>query len=193
MSFNSIHPLMQSNRALILRGNRFLGSALVDKGLLSTEQLESANDRFMECVQQDGVEQVSLLTILLHEQKAITEDALLSYYNKQLKMGLVDPTHLEELPAREMGYDLTLARATLTIPFDRQDGFVCLASAYFLSAPVVKAWETVYSEKLIWYAASVRGVLNYLERADALEAALAEAEAELEAEEASVARQKNKE
>jgi hypothetical protein len=136
---------------------------------------------------------VSLLTILLHEQKAITEDTLFAYYHKQLKMGLVDPTHLEELPAGEMGYDLTLSRATLTIPFDRQDGFVCLASAYFLSAPVVKAWEAVYSEKLIWYAASVRGVLNYLERAEALEAALAEAEAELEAEEASVAKQRNKE
>jgi hypothetical protein len=181
---------MQSNRALILRGNRFLGSALVDKGLLSTEQLEAANDRFMELVQQDGVEQVSLLTILLHEQKAIVENTLLVYYGSQLKMGLIDPTHLAELSARDLGYDLSLARATLTIPFDRQDGFVSLASAYFLSAPVVKAWESVYSERLIWYAAPVRGIFHYLERVEELETALAEAEAEMEAE-VSTAEQKN--
>lgn len=173
---------MQSNRALVLRGNRFLGSALVDKGLLSTEQLEAANDRFMECLQQEGTDQISLLTILLHEQKSLTEDDLFKFYTDKLKMGLIDPSQLVELPAREMGYDTHLARASLTVPFDRQDGFVSLASAYFLSAPVVKAWESLFQEKLIWYAAPVRGILHYLERVEALEAALTEAEAELEAE-----------
>jgi hypothetical protein len=162
-----------------MRGNRFLGSALVDKKLLSTEDLEAANDRFMESAQENGIEQLSLLAILLYEKKTVAEDTLLAFYRNQLKMALLDPTHLAALSAREMGYDLALAKATLTVPFDRQDGFVCVASAYFLSNPVVKAWEELYNEKLLWYAASLRGIMHYIERVESIAAAEADADADM--------------
>ncbi len=163
---------MQAHRALILRGNRFLGSTLVDKKLVSVAQLEEANERFMELLQGGESNACSVLNLLVHELKLLDEQKLMEHYVEQEKIGLIDLDFYRVAAARDLGYDPTLAAATKTIPFDRIEGFTCLATCYYLSTPVVKHWSELLGNKVIWYGISLRSFSNYLGRVNELEETL---------------------
>lgn len=81
---------MQQHRALILRSNRFLGSALVDKGLVSTVDLEEANGKFMEAIQVGELKRASILSTLVFDLKKLDEAKLLDYLFDEEKLALVD-------------------------------------------------------------------------------------------------------
>ena len=69
---------MASLKSLIVRANRLLGASLVEKGLVSIDDLDEANDRLSEFVSSDSNSmQVSLLSILVSEKQSISEDDLL--------------------------------------------------------------------------------------------------------------------
>jgi hypothetical protein len=153
---------MQQHRALILRSNRFLGSALVDKGLVSTNDLEEANGKFMEAIQAADLKRASILSTLLFELKKLEEAKLLDYLVEEMKLGLVDLDFIELRSLRPMEVDLDLCWGTSTVPFDVVEGIHFLASCYYMSAPVVKHWETMLGGRVIWYGTSTSSLSRAL-------------------------------
>ncbi len=161
---------MQQHRALILRSNRFLGSSLVDKGLVSTADLESANEKFMESIQANDLKSASILTSLVFELKALEESQLLSHTIEENDIGMVDLKHIEIPSLRSFNVDPTLCWATSTIPFDQMGDTYLLATCYYLSAPVQKCWKEALGADIIWYATSVTSIAHGLERLEEIQA-----------------------
>lgn len=155
---------MQQHRALILRSNRFLGSALVDKGLVASADLESANGKFMEAIQSADLKRASILSTLLFELKSLDESRLLEYLVDEERLGLVDLDFLELDSLRPMNVDISLCWASSTVPFDHVEGTYMLASCYYMSAPVVKHWEDLLDGRVLWYGTSTASLSRALER-----------------------------
>jgi len=170
---------MQEHRALILRSNRFLGSSLVDKGLVTTVDLESANERFMQSIQSSDLKSASILTPLVFELEALDEAKLLDQIVEENELGLVDLRHIQMQSLKEWDVDLSLCWATSTVPFDKMGDTYLLATCYYMSAPVVKSWQDKLGGNILWYATSMSSLSNGLEQLETIEAeeaAAAEAE-----------------
>lgn len=155
---------MQQHRALILRSNRFLGSALVDKGLVSSVDLEAANGKFMDAIQSADLKRASILSTLLFDLKTLEESKLLDYLVEECKLGLVDLSFLGLGSLRPMNVDLSLCWASSTVPFDYVEGTYMLATCYYMSAPVVKHWEDMLDGRVLWYGTSTTSLSLALER-----------------------------
>jgi len=155
---------MQQHRALILRSNRFLGSALVDKGLVTTGDLEEANGKFMEAIQSADLKRASILSTLLFDLKKVEEAKLLDYLAEEVKLGLIDLNFVELQSLRPMNVDLSLCWASSTVPFDHVEGTYMLATCYYMSAPVIKHWEELLDGRVIWYGTSTASLSRALER-----------------------------
>ena len=170
---------MQQHKALILRSNRFLGSSLVNKGLLSSADLDAANEKFMEAIRSpELLKNASILTSLLYDLKVLDEARLLDHIVEEYGIGLIDlnQVQLRSLPSTEL--DLSLCWASSTIPFDKVEETYMVATCYYLSAPVVKHWEELLNGKVLWYATSMASMSRGLERLeDVLAAEKAAAEA----------------
>ncbi|NBB78858.1 MAG: hypothetical protein GVY36_05350 [Verrucomicrobia bacterium] len=159
---------MQQHRALILRSNRFLGSALVDKGLVSSGDLEEANVKFMEAVQGGNFKSASILSTLIFELKKLDESMLLDYLVDESKIGLVDLDFLELMSLRPLEVDLSLCWASSTLPFDSVEGTHLVASCYYLSAPVKRHWEELLEGPVIWYGTTMTSLSKALARVEAI-------------------------
>ncbi|MFZ9838318.1 MAG: hypothetical protein ACO3JJ_07290 [Opitutaceae bacterium] len=151
------------HRSLLMKANRQLGLTLVDRNLLQAEQLQEATDRWLEWVT-GGERAASLLRVVTQSLKFLREEDLLCHTMEHEGVGLVDlrdfdvPDEFRRLP------DPGACWATWTVPFDRLDGFTCLASAYLLS-PVAKAhWESQIEGPLLWFATTLEGVTEHLGR-----------------------------
>ena len=156
---------MQQPRALILRSNRFLGSSLVNKGLLSSGDLEAANEKFMEAIQSpEMLRNASILTTLLYDLKVLDEARLLEYIVEENGIGLIDLNHIELRPLPSTELDLSLCWASSTIPFDKVEETYMVATCYYMSAPVVKHWEDLLNGKVVWYGTSMASMSRGLER-----------------------------
>ena len=181
---------MQKYRALILRSNRFLGSSLVDKGLLSINDLESANERFMAAIQAGEMKHASILNSLVYELKVLDEDKLINYTVDEHETGVVDLSFYELQSLKKMAVDPDLCWATSTVPFDVIEGTYLLATCYHLSAPVVKQWETTLKGKVIWYVTSCASMIRALERLEEIQVAEDDAAADEAAEDEAAAKNK---
>ena len=155
---------MQQYRALILRSNRFLGSSLVDKGLVTVGDLEAANEKFMEAIQAGDLERASILNTLLFKFETLDEAALLELLVDEFNVGLVDLDFIAMPSLRTFNVDLLLCSATSTVPFDKVEETYMLATCYYLSAPVVKHWESLLDGPVIWYVTSTASMTRALER-----------------------------
>ena len=158
--------LMQQHRALILRSNRFLGSALVDKRLVSNGDLEEANVKFMEAIQSSEFKRASILSTLIFDLKKLDESKLIDYLVDESKVGLVDLDFVELMSLRPINVDLSLCWASSTIPFDTVEGTHFLATCYYMSAPVVKHWEETLEGPVIWYGTTMASLSRALARVE---------------------------
>lgn len=179
---------MQQHRALILRSNRFLGASLVDKGLVTAADLEAANEKFMESIQSpESGKDSSILMTLVHDLKVLDENQLIEATVEEHSLGLVDLSFVDLPSLGSMNVDVDLCRATSTIPFDKVEDNYLLATTYYLSGPVLKYWEELYSGNVVWFGTSTLSLSRAFERlfdiaeAEAVAAAEAEAEAAAEA------------
>lgn len=155
---------MKSNKALILRSNRFLASSILDKGLITSAQMEAANEKFIEASQSsESYKNVSILKILLHDLKALDEDKLLAHIADEHKIGLVDLRQIEPYKLDPGKVDPALCWATLTAPFDQVNQTFMLATCYYMSSPALKYWEELLGGKIIWYATSMVSMIHYFE------------------------------
>ena len=153
---------MDFDRSLFIRGNRAMGLALVQAGLVSQQNLDQANARLIDCLRSGVLKGSGILPILTHEMNALPENHLLQHQAAQLGMGLIDlGSYQVRTPP---GTDAAMCWATWTLPIDEREGIRFLASAYYLSQPVREAWETLCGGPVVWYAASLETLIAAIEK-----------------------------
>ena len=156
---------MLEQRPLVLRSNRFLGAALLERGLVSNEVLEAANEKLLEIVQAGDLRGASLMNILSFELKALDEAALIDSLVEEDDVSLIDLINYDLSKFRDMRVNTDVCWATFTIPFDRVEDFYMVATGYYLSEPAKQYWTDELDGKIIWYVASIASIAEALERA----------------------------
>ncbi len=165
---------MLEQRPLVLRSNRFLGAALLERGLVTNEDLEAANEKLLEIVQAGDLRGASLLNILIFELKALDEAKLIDSLVDQDDVSLIDLGNYDLGKFREMRLNTDLCWATFTLPFDRVEDFYMVATGYYLSEPAKQYWTEQLEGKILWYVASLTSIsaaLDQVERDESSEAA----------------------
>ena len=157
-------PMSPENRALLMRANRLLGAALVENNLVKVEDLEKANEKLFEIIASQIVRQSTLLGVLSNHMKVIQEDDVLAFVTEHDPVGLIDLRNYEVSEDLRKSVDIGVCWATWTVPFDREDDFYSVATAYYLSAAVRKHWEKVLNAPIIWYATTLEMIADYLEK-----------------------------
>ena len=152
---------------MLMRANRLLGAALVEANLVKIEDLESANERLLELLQSDAERQATLLGVLMYEKKVLSEDDLLHYLVDNDGIGLVDLRTYDVPEEFRKDVDLGSCWATWTVPFDKEEDFVSVATAYYLSPAVHSHWEKQLGTNILWYATTLEVISDFLEKVEA--------------------------
>jgi hypothetical protein len=146
-----------------MRANRLLGANLVENNLIRIEDLEKANERLFQILE-DGTDQdASLLKILVDELQVLTEENILSFLVDERGIGIID---LEDI---EMGDDLRIdiktdqCWATWTVPFDRVEDFHYVATCFYMSDAVRQYWEKELGGSIVWFATTMKSLTQMLE------------------------------
>ncbi|MGE9294649.1 MAG: hypothetical protein ACQKBW_13645 [Puniceicoccales bacterium] len=155
---------MIPNRPLVLRSNRFLGSALIERGLLKNEDLEAANERLLEAIQKGDARTANLLNILLYDLRNLEEADLIDSIMEDEGIGIIDLANYDLAFLKDSKVDIDLCWATYTVPFDQVEGFTMIATAYYLSKPAMTFWEEQFPGPVLWYVCSVGSIAESLER-----------------------------
>lgn len=154
---------------IILRSNRFLGNNLVNHELITLDQLEEANNVLLDKIDAQNVKEASLLRILMWELDMLKESDLINLLVDQHEIGLANMgfySYLEVEEGEEPLYSLEDCWATWTVPFDQENGFYFLATAYYLSQSVIDMWEEKLGGKILWFATELGGLSTLLENAE---------------------------
>lgn len=154
-------------RPIAMRANRRLGATLVERNLVKIEHLDAANERLLQLMEQEQPRQTTALGILAYEMKAVREEDILEHLVDSEGLGLIDLRCYDINDELRKSLDLGACWATWTIPFDREDGFTFLATAYYLSPAVRDYWESRYGSSLIWYATTLDCIADMLESFEA--------------------------
>ena len=155
---------MSEYRSIIMRSNRLLGANLVENNLIRIDDLESANERLFQLIETGTERDSSLLSILVNEMSLLDEDVLLGHLIEEHNLGLIDLRDLELADDCKARIDPGICWATWTVPFDREDEFYYVASAYYLSPAVRQHWERELDGPIIWFGATMESLTEFLER-----------------------------
>ena len=137
--------------SLLIKSNRVLGTRLVEAGLTSLEDMDKANETFIEFARAKDVKQASLLRVLIYDSQALREESLLDHQLEHFPVGAV---MLENYVISEevLGTQpLEVMRASWTLPIDFVGGRWFLATAYYLSDIVRNFWEEKLEGRITWY------------------------------------------
>lgn len=157
----------EPHRPLFMRTNRALGSALVEHKLVTAEQLEVANARLLELLKAGEFKQASLLSLLLMGESAIQEPAIIQYQVDTHELGLINLTNYNLERSVSPDLDLGACWATRTLPYERQEEFVFLATNFYLSEPARNFWQDHFKGlQLIWSVTTNVNLMESLERAE---------------------------
>lgn len=159
---------MSTTRSLLLRSNRVLGASLVEHNLVGVDHLEAANERLFEILRGGVTPQTNLLHILHSEMHSIEESRLIEHVVRENGLGLIDLEHFQIEDTCRDWIDPETVWATWTVPFDKEDDFYFVATAYYLSVPAREFWEErLDGAPIIWYAASINGIAAAVEKIEA--------------------------
>lgn len=158
---------MTEHRPLLMRANRLLGSALVEHNLVKFEDLEVANERVLELAGQGDFRQASVLGILVCEKKVLKEEDLLHVVMEEHALGVVDLRHYEVADDVKKELDLGMCWATWSVPYEKEEDFWFVATAYYLSPAVRTHWEKKLGGTVIWHATTMDVVAEFLEKLQA--------------------------
>ena len=154
---------MSEFRSIIMRANRLLGANLVENNLVRIEDLEKANERLFQIIEEGTDQDASLLKILVDELQVLTEENILSFLVDERGIGIID---LEDI---EMGDDLRVdiktdqCWATWTVPFDREEDFHYVATCFYMSDAVRQYWEKELGGSIVWFATTMKSLTQMLE------------------------------
>lgn len=155
---------MIEHRQLLMRANRLLGSALIEHNLVKFEDLEAANERLLELVAQGNYRQASVLALLVNDKKVLREEDVLHVVMEELGLGLVDLRHYDVPEDIRGSIDLGMCWSTLTVPYDRDEDFYHVATAYYLSPAVRTHWEKLLPGSIVWTATSMEILGDFLDK-----------------------------
>lgn len=147
-----------------MRANRLLGAQLVEHNLVKIEDLEAANDKFIEVVSGEQQRQSTILGILAYEMKVLKEDDVLHHLVETEGLGLVDLRDYEVPDESKKNLDVNACWATWSVPFDREEEFSFVATAYYLSPAVRSYWEKELNGPILWFGTTLEMIADYLER-----------------------------
>lgn len=147
-----------------MRSNRLLGAALVERNLITVEQLNEATERFLQVLDTAPESEASLLSVIVNELKAISEDALLEYAVDELQLGLIDVRDIDFNDDVKLHLNPGVCWATWSVPFDKDEDVHYVASAYYLSAAVRQYWEKHLGGPIIWFGATLESIHDFLEK-----------------------------
>lgn len=151
-------------RPLLMRANRLLGSALIEHNLVKFEDLEAANERLLEVAAGGQVRQSSVLSILVYEKKVLREEDVLHHVVDDHGVGVVDLRGYDVPEDVRKELDLDACWATWSVPFDREEDFHFVATAYYLSPAVRTHWEKKLGGQIIWQATTMDIIADFLDR-----------------------------
>jgi hypothetical protein len=151
-------------RPLVMRANRLLGAQLVEHNLVKIEDLETANEKFIEVVSSDQPRQRTILGILAYEMKVLKEDEVLHHLVESDGLGLVDLRDYDVLDETRKNLDANACWATWSVPFDREEEFWFVATAYYLSPAVRSFWEKELGGPILWFGTTLEAIADYLEQ-----------------------------
>jgi hypothetical protein len=151
-------------RPLVMRANRLLGAQLVEHNLVKIEDLEAANEKFIEVVSSDQPRQSTILGILAYEMKVLKEDDVLHHLVETDGLGLVDLRDYDVLEDTRKNLDANACWATWSVPFDREEEFWFVATAYYLSPAVRAYWEKELGGPILWFGTTLETIADYLEK-----------------------------
>jgi hypothetical protein len=152
------------NRSLLMRANRLFGAALVEHNLVKIEDLEKANERLLELIASNQPRQATVLGVLAYEVKVIREEDVLQHIVETEGLGLVDLRAYEPPDEVKKGLDMDACWATWSVPFDQEEEFIFIATAYYLSPAVRTYWEKRYNCPLLWFGTTLEGIAEHLDR-----------------------------
>ena len=152
---------------MLMRANRTLGAALVEANLVKIDDLMLANERLLELLQSDAERQGTLLGVLMYEKKVLSEEDLLHHLIEVDGIGLIDLLYYDVPEDFRKNLELGPCWATWTVPFDKEEDFYFVASAYYLSTAVRSYWEKQLGGNILWYATSLEVVSDFLEKVEA--------------------------
>jgi hypothetical protein len=155
------------HRPLMMRANRLLGAQLVEHNLVKIEDLETANERLLELVAEGNPRQSTVLGVLAYEKKVVKEDDILTYLADVEGIGLIDLRNYDISEEHRTTLDVSACWATWSVPFDKEEDFHCVATAYYLSPAVKSYWEKQLGGPVIWYGTSLEVIADFLERLEA--------------------------
>jgi hypothetical protein len=152
------------NRSLMMRANRLLGAGLVEHNLVKIEDLDKANERLLEIITTNQPRQATVLGILAYELRVIREEDVLQHLVETEGLGLVDLRGYEPPDDTKKGLDLDACWATWSVPFDQEEDFTSIASAYYLSPAVRTYWEKKFDGPILWFGTTLEGIAEHLDR-----------------------------
>ncbi len=152
------------NKSLMMRANRLLGAGLVEHNLVKIEDLEKANERLLEIIATNQPRQATVLGVLAYELKVIREEDVLQHLVETEGLGLVDLRGYEPPDDTKKGLDMDACWATWSVPFDQEEDFTFIASAYYLSPAVRTFWEKRFGGPLLWFGTTLEGIAEHLDR-----------------------------
>jgi len=147
-----------------MRANRLLGAQLVEHNLVKIEDLETANEKFIEVVSTEQPRQSTILGILAYDMKVLREDDVLHHIVETDGVGLVDLRDYEVPEDSKKNLDYDACWATWSVPFDREEEFSFVATAYYLSPAVRTFWEKQIGGPILWFGTTLEGIADYLEK-----------------------------
>lgn len=156
--------MSKEHRPLLMRANRLLGAALVEHNLVKIENLETANEKLMDIVGLDQPRQSTILGILAYDMKVLKEDDVLHHLVEAEGVGLVDLREYEVPEDSKKNLDTGACWATWSVPFDREEEFHFVATAYYLSPAVRTFWEKQLGGPILWFGTTLEGIADYLEK-----------------------------
>lgn len=147
-----------------MRANRLLGANLVEQNLVKIEHLEAANERLLELLANESPRQSTVLGVLAYEMKVVKEDDILHHLIEDSGLGLVDLRSYDASEELKKTLDIGACWATWSIPFDKDEEFYFIATAYYMSPAVRTFWEKHFKAPILWYGATLEMIAEYLEK-----------------------------
>ncbi len=96
--------------------------------------------------------------------KVLKEDDVLHHLVDVEGVGLVDLRDYDVPDELRKVVDLGACWATWTVPFDREEDFHFVATAYYLSPAVRTYWEKQLGGPIIWFGTTLDAIADYLEK-----------------------------
>jgi len=155
---------MSEHRPLLMRSNRLLGSALIEHSLVKFEDLEAANERLLEIAATGDMRRSSVLSILAYETKVLKEEDLLHHVVDDHGVGVIDLRGYDVPDEVKRDVDLGACWATWSVPFDKEEDFHFVATAYYLSPAVRSYWEKTLGGQIIWQATTMDIIADHLDK-----------------------------